>query len=64
LQEEYSRSHRTDPADQRRLFPGQVAKQAPEGARLVKAFKTTFAGTLVDGRVGASRSAVCRRRRR
>ena len=30
----------------------ELAKRAPEGARVVKAFNTTFAGTLVEGRVG------------
>jgi NADPH-dependent F420 reductase len=29
----------------------EIAKAAPEGARLVKAFNTTFAGTLIEGRV-------------
>lgn len=29
----------------------EIAKAAPEGARVVKAFNTTFAGTLVDGQV-------------
>ena len=29
----------------------ELAKKAPEGARLVKAFNTTFAGTLVEGQV-------------
>ncbi|HZO60257.1 MAG TPA: NAD(P)-binding domain-containing protein [Solirubrobacterales bacterium] len=30
----------------------ELAKLAPSGARLVKAFNTTFAGTLVEGQVG------------
>ena len=30
----------------------EVAKKAPSGARVVKAFNTTFAGTLVAGQVG------------
>jgi len=29
----------------------ELAKKAPTGAKLVKAFNTTFAGTLVEGRV-------------
>jgi hypothetical protein len=29
----------------------EISKSAPEGARVVKAFNTTFAGTLVEGRV-------------
>jgi NADPH-dependent F420 reductase len=29
----------------------ELAKKAPEGAKLVKAFNTTFAGTLVEGQV-------------
>jgi NADPH-dependent F420 reductase len=29
----------------------EIAKSAPEGARVVKAFNTTFAGTLVEGQV-------------
>ncbi|MEW6637197.1 MAG: NADPH-dependent F420 reductase [Actinomycetota bacterium] len=29
----------------------EIEKAAPEGARIVKAFNTTFAGTLVEGRV-------------
>ena len=29
----------------------EIEKEAPEGARVVKAFNTTFAGTLVEGRV-------------
>ena len=29
----------------------EIEKGGPEGARVVKAFNTTFAGTLVDGRV-------------
>ena len=29
----------------------EIAKAAPEGARVVKAFNTTFAGTLIEGRV-------------
>jgi predicted dinucleotide-binding enzyme len=29
----------------------EIAKAAPEGARVVKAFNTTFAGTLVEGEV-------------
>jgi 8-hydroxy-5-deazaflavin:NADPH oxidoreductase len=29
----------------------ELAKQAPQGAKLVKAFNTTFAGTLVEGQV-------------
>ncbi len=29
----------------------ELEKKAPDGAKLVKAFNTTFAGTLVDGRV-------------
>jgi 8-hydroxy-5-deazaflavin:NADPH oxidoreductase len=30
----------------------EVAKKAPDGAKVVKAFNTTFAGTLVEGEVG------------
>jgi hypothetical protein len=30
----------------------EIAKAAPEGAAVVKAFNTTFAGTLVSGQVG------------
>jgi NADPH-dependent F420 reductase len=30
----------------------ELAKQAPEGAKLVKGFNTTFAGTLIEGEVG------------
>jgi 8-hydroxy-5-deazaflavin:NADPH oxidoreductase len=30
----------------------EVAKKAPAGAKVVKAFNTTFAGTLVEGEVG------------
>jgi NADPH-dependent F420 reductase len=30
----------------------ELAKRAPSGARLVKAFNTTFAATLVEGQVG------------
>lgn len=30
----------------------EVAKKAPAGAKVVKAFNTTFAGTLVEGKVG------------
>jgi NADPH-dependent F420 reductase len=29
----------------------EISKSAPEGARVVKAFNTTFAGTLAEGRV-------------
>ena len=29
----------------------ELAKKAPEGAKVVKAFNTTFAGTLVEGQV-------------
>lgn len=29
----------------------EISKSAPEGARVVKAFNTTFAGTLVEGQV-------------
>jgi predicted dinucleotide-binding enzyme len=29
----------------------EIAAAAPDGARVVKAFNTTFAGTLVEGRV-------------
>jgi predicted dinucleotide-binding enzyme len=30
----------------------EIKREAPEGARVVKAFNTTFAGTLVEGDVG------------
>jgi 8-hydroxy-5-deazaflavin:NADPH oxidoreductase len=36
----------------------ELAKQAPAGAKLVKAFNTTFAGTLVDGQVAGEPLAV------
>lgn len=36
----------------------EVATQTPAGARVVKAFNTTFAGTLVDGKVAGQQLDV------
>lgn len=36
----------------------EVAAQAPAGAKVVKAFNTTFAGTLVDGKVAGQQLDV------
>jgi predicted dinucleotide-binding enzyme len=40
----------------------EVAKSAPAGARVVRAFNTTFSGTLVEGQV-AGQAARCAHRR-
>ena len=36
----------------------EIAKLVPEGAKVVKAFNTTFAGTLVEGSIGGQRLDV------